>query len=299
MTSTTTGSTSSRVTRRRSRSRRESGDFDSGTSIVRGTATCSYGSTRPDMDGWAESSRPPPAVGTSAFRGRSAWAKVVRTEHRVRLRLRLSPAGRRIVRRPGRQRARSSCTISVAQRHQGDDAQDPALARTLLHGQRKSVTLPFLFAVDGEGDPNVASSIDDAGPRAGSGCGRERRRWIDSERRTVGAGLLGQRSRLRPEHAGRPDLRDVRRDPRSAGQQRDGDESPCAPVQAWCLRQRDAALAAGRGGLLHEVAGLGASPTDVTINGKIEVYNRCLDGGGTSNRHALVNFWRIASRTSP
>ena len=30
-----------------------------------------------------------------------------------------------------------------------------------------------------------------------------------------------------------------------------------------------------------------ASPTDVTINGKIEVYNRCLDGGGTSNCHAL------------
>jgi hypothetical protein len=32
-----------------------------------------------------------------------------------------------------------------------------------------------------------------------------------------------------------------------------------------------------------EVAGLGASPTDVTINGKIEVYNRCLENGGTSN----------------
>jgi len=41
-----------------------------------------------------------------------------------------------------------------------------------------------------------------------------------------------------------------------------------------------------------EVAGLGASPGDVTINGKIEVYNRCLDGGGTSNCIALVNFWR-------
>ena len=53
-------------------------DFDSATSIVRGTATCSYGSTRPDTDGSAESSPPLPAVGTSAFRGRSAWAKVVR-----------------------------------------------------------------------------------------------------------------------------------------------------------------------------------------------------------------------------
>ena len=29
-------------------------------------------------------------------------------------------------------------------------------------------------------------------------------------------------------------------------------------------------------GYYTEVAGLGASPADVTINGKIEVYNRCL-----------------------
>ena len=34
-------------------------------------------------------------------------------------------------------------------------------------------------------------------------------------------------------------------------------------------------------GYYTEIAGLGASPTDVTINGKIEVYNRCLEGGGT------------------
>src|SRR5918999_6081689 len=48
-------------------------------------------------------------------------------------------------------------------------------------------------------------------------------------------------------------------------------------------------------GYYTEVAGLGASPADVTINGKIEVYNRCLEGGGTSNCHALVNFWRTLS----
>jgi hypothetical protein len=48
-------------------------------------------------------------------------------------------------------------------------------------------------------------------------------------------------------------------------------------------------------GYYTEVAGLGASPTDVTINGKIEVYNRCLEGGGTSNCVALVNFWRTLS----
>jgi hypothetical protein len=51
-------------------------------------------------------------------------------------------------------------------------------------------------------------------------------------------------------------------------------------------------------GYYTDVAGLGASPTDVTINGKIEVYNRCLDDGGTSNCLALVNFWRTLSNLS-
>ncbi|HSC92958.1 MAG TPA: coagulation factor 5/8 type domain-containing protein [Gaiellaceae bacterium] len=51
-------------------------------------------------------------------------------------------------------------------------------------------------------------------------------------------------------------------------------------------------------GYYTEIAGLGASPTDVTINGKIEVYNRCLEGGGTSNCVALVNFWRTLSNLS-
>jgi len=51
-------------------------------------------------------------------------------------------------------------------------------------------------------------------------------------------------------------------------------------------------------GYYTEVAGLGASPTDVTINGKIEVYNRCLENEGTSNCLALVNFWRTLSNLS-
>jgi hypothetical protein len=51
-------------------------------------------------------------------------------------------------------------------------------------------------------------------------------------------------------------------------------------------------------GYYTEVAGLGGSPADVTINGKIEVYNRCLDDGGTSNCIALVNFWRTLSNLS-
>ncbi|KGN42473.1 hypothetical protein [Knoellia aerolata] len=48
-------------------------------------------------------------------------------------------------------------------------------------------------------------------------------------------------------------------------------------------------------GYYTEVAGLGASPGDVTINGKVEVYNRCLDAGGTQNCIALNNFWRSLS----
>jgi hypothetical protein len=51
-------------------------------------------------------------------------------------------------------------------------------------------------------------------------------------------------------------------------------------------------------GYYTELAGLGASPEDVTINGKIEVYNRCLENGGTSNCLALVNFWRSLSNLS-
>ncbi|MBV9787118.1 MAG: adenylyl cyclase, partial [Chloroflexi bacterium] len=51
-------------------------------------------------------------------------------------------------------------------------------------------------------------------------------------------------------------------------------------------------------GYYTEVAGLGAAPTDVVINGKIEVYNRCLTDGGTSNCLALVNFWRTLSNLS-
>jgi hypothetical protein len=48
-------------------------------------------------------------------------------------------------------------------------------------------------------------------------------------------------------------------------------------------------------GYYTEVAGLGASPADVVINGKVEVYNRCLENNGTSNCLALVNFWRTLS----
>jgi hypothetical protein len=45
-------------------------------------------------------------------------------------------------------------------------------------------------------------------------------------------------------------------------------------------------------GYYTEVAGLGMSPTDVTINGHVDVYNRCLT---PDNCIALVNFWRSLS----
>jgi hypothetical protein len=45
-------------------------------------------------------------------------------------------------------------------------------------------------------------------------------------------------------------------------------------------------------GYYTEVAGLGAAPTDVTINGHVDVYNRCLT---PNNCIALVNFWRSLS----
>jgi len=45
-------------------------------------------------------------------------------------------------------------------------------------------------------------------------------------------------------------------------------------------------------GYYTEVAGLGASPTDVAINGHVDVYNRCL---APDNCIALNNFWRSLS----
>jgi hypothetical protein len=47
-----------------------------------------------------------------------------------------------------------------------------------------------------------------------------------------------------------------------------------------------------RVGYYTEVAGLGASPGDVTINGHVDVYNRCL---APDNCIALNNFWRSLS----
>ncbi len=50
-------------------------------------------------------------------------------------------------------------------------------------------------------------------------------------------------------------------------------------------------------GYYTEVAGLGASPTDVTINGHVDVYNQCDKDaqGKDTNCIALNNFWRSLS----
>ena len=45
-------------------------------------------------------------------------------------------------------------------------------------------------------------------------------------------------------------------------------------------------------GYYTDVAGLGASPNDVTVNGTIDSYNQCF---GPGNCTALVNFWRSLS----
>jgi hypothetical protein len=51
-----------------------------------------------------------------------------------------------------------------------------------------------------------------------------------------------------------------------------------------------------RVGYYTEVAGLGASPGDVTINGHVDVYNRCL---APDNCIALNNFCPTSPSTSP
>ncbi|MCV2393158.1 adenylyl cyclase [Actinotalea sp. M2MS4P-6] len=50
-----------------------------------------------------------------------------------------------------------------------------------------------------------------------------------------------------------------------------------------------------RVGYYTEIAGLGASPSDVVVHGKIETYNRCLGDDANPNCIALNNFWRTLS----
>ncbi len=97
-----------------------------------------------------------------------------------------------------------------------------------------------------------------------------------------------------------------------------------ATINALWVQQRDAEMGSDRYSLLFmpgeygtdadplqiavgyytEVAGLGASPADVQINGKVEVFNRCFDANGDPAQEgdpdvaecfALNNFWRSIS----
>lgn len=118
--------------------------------------------------------------------------------------------------------------------------------------------------------------------------------------------------RPRPEPTGTPDL-----GPRVVVFD---DSMPVAAIQQradeiWA-QQKDAEMSSERWSLLFrpgtygtdteplhlkvgyytEVAGLGASPSDVVIDGKVEVYNRCLTDGPTATYCvALNNFWRSLS----
>ena len=91
---------------------------------------------------------------------------------------------------------------------------------------------------------------------------------------------------------------DPRRGPRPAGRQRDGHRAARLPVQAGHVRHGRRSRCRPRSATTPRSSGLGASPTDVTVNGKLEVYNRCLADGGTGNCLALVNFWRTLSNLS-
>ena len=107
-----------------------------------------------------------------------------------------------------------------------------------------------------------------------------------------------QRHHLRPEHAGQRDPGDPRR-----GARRSRSTTRWAPQRyAFLFKPGTYGTAEQplqiKVGYYTEISGLGASPTDVVINGKVEVYNRCLADGGTGNCLALVNFWRTLSNLS-
>ena len=86
-------------------------------------------------------------------------------------------------------------------------------------------------------------------------------------------------------------------DVRAAGRRRDGHRPLRAPVQAGHLRHRRPSRCRSRWATTPRSPASARRPGR-DINGKVEVYNRCLDDGGTSNCLALVNFWRTLSNLS-
>ena len=149
------------------------------------------------------------------------------------------------------------------------------------------------------------TALDSASPVAGAAyrrlADRRRSRRLPARPRSrrsrgraaVGrpAGLRPQRHDLRSEHADEPDPGDRRRDRRQQVTNQFGPQRYALLFKpgTYGTRRRPAQLP---GRLLHEVAGLGLSPTDVIINGSVYVRNQC-DANG--NCVALNNFWRSLS----
>ena len=88
------------------------------------------------------------------------------------------------------------------------------------------------------------------------------------------------------------DQGDRRRDRRAAGLEpvRDASATRCSSCPAPTELPTDPLNF--QVGYYTEVAGLGSSPNDVTVNGTIDSYNQCF---GPSDCTALVNFWRSVS----
>ena len=86
-----------------------------------------------------------------------------------------------------------------------------------------------------------------------------------------------------------------RRGPRAAGRRRDGHRPLEPAVQAGHLRHRRRSRCRSRSATTPRSPASALARRTSSINGKVEVYNRCLDDGGTSNCLALDNFWRTLS----
>ena len=125
----------------------------------------------------------------------------------------------------------------------------------------------------------------------------ERRCTRASRARSTGTPDFGPNVDHLPPDADRRHPGDPRRPAALAGRRRDGHGPAQRALPARRLRHAADPLQV-KVGYYTEIAGLGASPEDVTIHGELEVYNRCLADGGTGNCLALVNFWRTISNLS-
>ena len=149
--------------------------------------------------------------------------------------------------------------------------------------------------------PHQSQSSRRRNGRCRSHRGRPRRRAGErgptANGRSAQPGLRPQRPDLQPRHS-------PGRDPGAldalADQQRDNEMGSSRHAVYFLPGDYGTAEAPLQFevGYYTEVAGLGASPDDVNVNGAIEVYNRCLADGGTRNCLALVNFWRTISNLS-